>query len=167
MRFVAAGGRSARKESARYAADAPIADSGFYVRGVRYAQPMLAFFAALVPIVASLYVGVSFLAQYSRQAHDFRVYTRVDVWHDEQSSTLDTAQLGTAERERQRNALRDRRALLLRANEVDPAIGTLAHFGRMATPTGPAAVDVRRQWALLAGSSIGVVLLAIDQLNQV
>lgn len=127
---------------------------------------MLAFFAALFPIVASLYVGVTFLVQYSRQAHDFRVYTRVDVWHDEQSNMLDTAQLGTAERERQRNALRDRRALLLSANEVDPAIGTLAHFGRMATPTGPAAVDVRRQWALLAGSSIGVVLLAIDQLNQ-
>lgn len=86
---------------------------------------MLAFFAALVPIVASLDLGISFLAQCSRQAHDSRVFARVDAWHEEQSGMLDIALLGAAEWERQQNALRDRRALLLRANEVDPTVGTL------------------------------------------
>lgn len=130
----------------------------------RYAQRMLAFFAAVVPIVASIYAAGSLLAEQAQQAHDARSYARVDEFIKERRRALEAERptLDVHVFNRLSTQLNERRALLLRYNGINPATGTYGHMNRIMAPAAFPSTEVRRQWALLLGSVIGVVLLAID-----
>lgn len=126
---------------------------------------MLAFFAAVVPIVASLYAGVSFLVDLERQRHVVRVYERIDAWYKPQREALGELLMKHDRRlgaDRLINELNARKAMLLEANGVDPALGTMGHMNTLAAPAAVPVTELRRQWVLLIGSVVGVILLALD-----
>lgn len=127
---------------------------------------MLAYIAAIVPIVASLYVCLSALTEYARQDHAARVYTRVDRWQSAETGKILDADLSDEEIAALQNRLNERRAMLLAHNGVDPTRGTWDMFDRMSDPAPARRVDVRRQWVLLWGSAIGVLALAVDALSR-
>lgn len=126
---------------------------------------MLAYLAAIVPIVASLYVCLSALSEYARRDHDARAFARLEQWQTAEVSKLWDAGLPDEEIAARRNRIGERKRMLLEYNGVDPDVGTRSMFSRMADPTPAPREDVRRQWVLLLGSAAGVVLLALDSLG--
>lgn len=121
---------------------------------------MLAFLAAVVPILASIYAGGSYLLEATRLSHDARVYVRVKAWYDTQHAQLD----GQPDAPDKAAALKERRDKMLTLSGVDPSYGTLGRAGKLTEPIPPRRVDLRRQWALLLGAIVGVILLAVDQI---
>lgn len=126
---------------------------------------MLAYLAAIVPIVASLYVCLSALGEYARQDHAARVFARLERWQSAEVGKLYDAGLSDQEITVRRSRIGDRRRMLLELNGVDPDAGTVAIFNRMADPRPAPRSDVRRQWVLLIGSTAGVILLAVDAIG--
>lgn len=121
---------------------------------------MLAFFAAAVPIAASLFAAGSLLLEHSRASHDARAFARISTRYGNDMEKLQG--LAPAEYNRGSAAARERRDMLVEANGLDPYIGTAAHFNASQAPTAPSRAEVWRQWSLLHGSAVGVVLLALD-----
>jgi len=130
----------------------------------RYDARMLALLAAIVPIIASIYAAGSLLIEHAQRSQDARSYDRVDNLVKAQRRALEAERpsLDVDEFNRRSTQLNDRRALLLKANGINPATGTYGHMNRIMAPTAFSTAELRRQWALLLGSVIGVVLLAID-----
>lgn len=133
---------------------------------------MLAFLAAAVPIVASIYAGLSFMAEVLEQARAARAYERVEAWFRPRSDAL-SAESSNPERFgggdailRRRNELNARRALLLGYNGINPSTNTYGHLNRLMTPVAAPRGEVRRQWAILLGAIAGVILLALDALGR-
>jgi hypothetical protein len=123
---------------------------------------MLALFAALVPIVASIYAAGSVLVEHATRSHETRVYARIDRWYRAARGELDHEKLGNAEFNRRSTQLNDRRGMLLAANGLDPTTGTYTHMDRLVVPKALPPAELRRQWALLLGSVVGIALLALD-----
>lgn len=125
---------------------------------------MLAFLAAVVPIVASIYAAGSLLGEQVQRADEARAYARVDGWYRAERRALEARResLDVLVFNRLSNDLNERRGLLLQANGINPATGTYGHMDRIMAPTAFPPTEVRRQWALLLGSIIGVILLAAD-----
>lgn len=124
---------------------------------------MLAFLAAAVPIAASLYAGVSFLAELEHQRFVVRVFDRIDAWYTPRRESLGELLNDpehTARAGRLITELNARKAMLLEYNGVDPTLGTYTYMDSLARPAGVSLSELRRQWALLIGSAVGVVLLA-------
>lgn len=120
----------------------------------------LAFLAAIIPIVASLYATGSLLLEHARAAHDARAYARISQRFGDEMDKLNGLDSQTYIRGAE--DARDRRNKLMEANGLDPRIGTAAHFNASQSPTAPNRLELRRQWALLIGSVVGIVLLAVD-----
>ncbi len=135
----------------------------------RYPLLVLAFLAAVVPIIGSLYVGCSFLIQQNALVHEQRVRVRIKPMVEaryERDKEKAAARLGVvpfddllAERERFER-------LLLEANGVYGAGMTWDDFDLHHSMSGTVLPQAERrcQWVLLASSAIGLVLLAIDTL---
>lgn len=126
---------------------------------------MLAYLAAIVPIVASLYVCLSALGEYARQDHAARVFERLEEWKSSETGKLYDAGLSDEEIVARQHRISERRRMLLEYNGVDPDAGAAGMFNRMADPRPAPRADVRRQWVLLIGSAAGVVLLALDAIG--
>lgn len=126
---------------------------------------MLAFLAAVAPLVASLYVVASVLAEHSRATHTARVVARVEGLLAARRDALDISELGGAEYDRRKAVVNGQREMLLRANGVDPTFGTHTAVRRLIMPRPVSAIEIRRQWALLVGAAAGVVLLALDAIR--
>lgn len=130
---------------------------------------MLAYLAAIAPIVASVYACVSFIAELEQQRHVVRVFDRIDAWYRPQREALGEllTQPGELRRaERLISELNDRKAMILGYNGVDAKLGTRAYMNTMARPTAVSLSELRRQWALLVGSVAGVFLLALDAMSR-
>lgn len=121
---------------------------------------MLAFMAAVVPIVASLYATGSLILEHSRAAHTARSYARISERYGDEMEKLNG--LSTLDYNQGAEEARSRRIKLMEANGLDPSIGTASHFNASQSPSAPKDVELRRQWALLLGSVVGIVLLAVD-----
>jgi hypothetical protein len=123
---------------------------------------MLAVLAAVIPIGASLYVAISVLVEFAARAHTSRVFARVWDRHNEERARLSQSDPAF---NRKAQEIKSRRMMLLEANGLDPMLGTIAEFNKSAVPQPPPTLELRRQWVLIIGSVIGVVLLALDALN--
>lgn len=128
----------------------------------RYDQRMLAVLAAVVPIVTSIYAAGSVLVEHAARGHEARVYARVDRWYRDSCAALDHERLGVEVFNRLSTQLNERRGMLLAANGLDPTTGTYTHMDRLVVPEARPPAELRRQWALLFGSVVGIVLLALD-----
>ncbi|GAA1161928.1 hypothetical protein F6W69_06345 [Microbacterium oxydans] len=133
---------------------------------------MLALLAAIVPIVASIYAGLSFMAEVADQARIVRAYERVEAWYRPRYSAL-MAEARDPERHggadlimRRTNELNARRGMLLGYNGINPSTNTCGHLNRLMTPAAAPRGEVRRQWAILFGAIAGVILLALDALTE-
>ena len=132
---------------------------------------MLAFLAAVVPIIGALYVGTSFLVEQQRLAHEKRVRLRIRRLVDERHrSNIERARLLSSLAAVDMDALMRERAaferMLLEANGVTARGKTWGDWDleqAMSRPVLPA-VERRRQWVLLLSSALGLALLAIDAL---
>jgi hypothetical protein len=125
---------------------------------------MLAYLAAIVPIVASIYAAGSLLVEHAQRSHDARSYDRIDALIRAQQRALE-AERPTLEVHvfnRRSVQILERRALLLRLSGLDAATGTWGAVRRIGAPEGFSTTEVRRQWALLLGSIAGIALLAFD-----
>lgn len=128
---------------------------------------MLAFLAAVIPIVGSLYVAGSYLAEQVRLRHELRVRYRVaEVANDhyervlrEQAEGLRDSDISLPGRELDRVT-----RMLLEANGLGESRPTYTDASVRLAMSGSvqSRTEVRRQWALLASSAVGLVLLAID-----
>lgn len=119
---------------------------------------MLSFWAAVVPILASLYAGGSFLIEAARLGHEVRVFRRIDAWYRAEHAALD----GRVHASRLASELLARRNLLLECNGVDPTYGTYTRAEMLTGPLPMRPLELRRQWVLLGGAVVGVVLLGMD-----
>lgn len=126
----------------------------------RYRRLVLAIAAAVVPIIASLYVAGSMLAEYRRRAHDARVWARVSAREAAEREALPDRH--DPHWSRLSKEITARRMMLLEANGVDRWLGTMKAYNDANRPQAPATRELRRQWALLWGSAAGVLLLALD-----
>ena len=124
---------------------------------------MLAVLAAIVPILASLYAAGSLLVEYASRNHAARVAERVWARYNEERAQLRHIS-GTHEKRRAGEEILARRKLLLEANGLDPWTGATRDLNETLRPKPMPAVELRRQWVLLLGSAVGVVLLAVDML---
>lgn len=57
-----------------------------------------------------------------------------------------------------------RRNMLLEGSGVDSTYGSYTRAGNLTTPAPASGTEIRRQWILLLGAVIGVILLAFDQI---
>ncbi|WP_460002982.1 hypothetical protein [Microbacterium xylanilyticum] len=120
---------------------------------------MLAFLGALIPVLASLYVGIGTLVDLSAAAHKARVVKRVWARFKEERAQIDDKdpELGAKVKR-----LTDQRMRLLEANGLDPMIGTIRAFSESVLPAAPLLKEFRRQWVLIFGAVVGVVLVGIQ-----
>ncbi|MBN9155823.1 hypothetical protein [Microbacterium sp.] len=120
---------------------------------------MLAFLGALVPVLASLYVGIGTLVDLSAAAHKARVVKRVWARFNEGRAQIDDKdpELGTKVKR-----LTEQRMGLLEANGLDPMIGTIRALNESVMPVDPSMKEFRRQWVLIFGAVVGVVLVGIQ-----
>lgn len=126
---------------------------------------MIAFFAALIPIVGSLYAAGTFLAEQARLAHERRVRERiaprVRAEHARQLERAKAKEIGFDEIGLVPNEL-ERRLLSLNGIEHRrPTFGDVDISVTMSAPLLPAS-ERRRQWVLLISATAGAVLLAVD-----
>ncbi|GGD76478.1 hypothetical protein [Microbacterium murale] len=126
---------------------------------------MIAFFAALIPIVGSLYAAGTFLTEQARLAHERRVRERIAprIWaeHERQMERAKAREIGFDEVSIVPNEFERR---LLTWNGIEhprPTYGDMDINVAMSAPLLPAS-ERRRQWVLLVSASAGAVLLAID-----
>ena len=128
---------------------------------------MLAFLAAVIPIVGSLYVGCSFLMQQNALVHERKVRVRIGP-----------PVKARYERDRARNAssavplpvdsmMRERarfERLLLEANGVYGRGMTWDDFDLHHAMSGTVLprAERRRQWVLLVSSAAGLILISLD-----
>ena len=124
-----------------------------------YPRGMLAFLGALIPVLASLYVGIGTLVDLSAAAHKARVVKRVWARFKEERAQIDDKdpELGAKVKR-----LTDQRMRLLEANGLDPMIGTIRAFSESVLPAAPLLKEFRRQWVLIFGAVVGVVLAGIQ-----
>ncbi|WP_295839825.1 hypothetical protein [uncultured Microbacterium sp.] len=130
---------------------------------------MLAYLAAVVPIIGSLYVGCSFLIQQHALVHEQRVRIRIQPMVEaryERDKKRAAARLGVVPFD---DLLIERarfERLLLEANGVHGAGMTWDDFDLQHSMSGTVLpqAERRRQWVLLASSAVGLVLLAVDAL---
>jgi len=122
---------------------------------------MLAVLAAIVPIVASLYVAGSMLSEYAHRDYINRVVERISLRESAERKQIPFPEF-SREHVRKSQEIHERRRMLLRANGIDPDSLGRAKLDSQVMPPIPSRVERRRQWVLLLGSAIGVVLLAID-----
>lgn len=120
---------------------------------------MLAILAALVPVLASLWVAGGTLVDHARQAHEARVAARVwgQYTRDVEAIADGTPNLGDRMRE-----LTERRMRLLEASGLDPWVGTVRNLNESVMPKPPSVKELRRQWVLIIGAIAGVVLVAMQ-----
>jgi hypothetical protein len=125
---------------------------------------MLAYLAAIVPIIASIYAAGSLLVEQTRRSHEARAYARIDAFIKARRAELEDERQGlhVLEFNRRSMQLNERRGILLEASGIDPTTGTHGHVNRILAPTAFPGSEVRRQWVLLLGSIAGVSLLALD-----
>ena len=130
---------------------------------------MLAFLAAIIPIVGSLYVATSYLVEQARLAHEHRARHRIV----ELVEARRVAVSEEVERSTRRvhpdyvNAEAMRFALvMLRAYGLPEEQGSYTENDVRSAMSGTleSITDRRRQWVLLLSSMVGLVLLAIDAL---
>lgn len=122
---------------------------------------MLTILAAVIPIVASLYVASSMLLEYAHRDHTARVFARVSA---REAAERELVPVGHPDFNRLTAEIIARRMMLLEANGVDPKTGTWDAWDETSKPQPMPRIELRRQWALLFGSAAGVVLLAMDLL---
>lgn len=128
---------------------------------------MLAFLAAVVPIVGSLYVGCSFLVQQHALVHEQRVRVRIKPMVEaryERDRARAAARSGLLPYD---DLMEDRarfERLLLEANGIYSTGMTWDDFDLHHSMSGTVLprAERRRQWVLLASSAVGLVLLALD-----
>ncbi len=123
---------------------------------------MLAFFAALVPVLASLYVAGGTMRDHFAQAHAARVSARIWARYEAEVAAVEDGDPAVSAKFQ---AATERRMMLLESNGVDPWVGTVRALNASAMPPMPSTVELRRQWVLLASAVVGVVLLAIELLS--
>lgn len=120
---------------------------------------MLAFFAALVPVLASLYVAGGTMRDHFAQAHVARVSARIWARYEAEVAAVADGDPDVATKFK---AATERRMMLLESNGVDPWVGTVRALNASVMPPLPSTVELRRQWVLLVSAVVGVVLLAIE-----
>lgn len=123
---------------------------------------MLAILAALVPVLASLYVAGCTMRDHFAQAHKARAAER--VWAQFNAARAEIADSDPKLGEKV-SALTDTRMKLLEANGVDPMVGTVKALNASVMPASPPLVELRRQWILLLASVASLILLAVDALS--
>lgn len=123
---------------------------------------MLAFFAALVPVLASLYVAGGTMRDHFAQAHAARVSARIWARYEAEVAAVKDGDPGVSAKFK---AATERRMMLLQSSGVDPWVGTTRALTASAMPTMPSTAELRRQWVLLASAIVGVVLLSIEMLT--
>lgn len=123
---------------------------------------MLAFFAALVPVLASLYVAGGTMRDHFSQAHIARSSARIWERYEAEVAAVEDGDPNAAAKFEAATA---RRMMLLESNGVDPWVGTARALNASVMPSMPSTIELRRQWVLLASAVVGVVLLAIEMLT--
>lgn len=131
---------------------------------------MLAFLAATVPIVGSLYVALSYLIEKAEVDHEFRVRRRLIPMRDERFHRLLPEAKARATRMNRpfdmdvfMHELDATDDVLYAANGVRPPTSyrMQALNASMSRPL-PSRRESHRQWILLISSAAGLVLLAFE-----
>lgn len=133
---------------------------------------MLALFAALVPIVGSLYAGASFLLEHRSLAAERRIREHVEALVTERQPSAEArAQRAQAWDKqwylRRGDELQDFRRVMLAAHGVYGLGPTWTEHGIDLAMSGPkfSHLELRRQRILLVTASVGVALLAASLLT--
>lgn len=132
---------------------------------------MLAFLAAVVPIIGSLYVGCSFLAQQHALVHEQKVRIRIRALVENRYNSelaRSNARPGPLMYD---DALAERNRferMLLAANGVTGEGNTWNDVDLQNAMSGTVLppAERRRQWVLLSTSAAGLILLALDALTR-
>lgn len=128
---------------------------------------MLTLFAALIPILGTIVVGMSTLQYYGRLNADRRAYDRVCKLTDDEITALGMPGDYPGGRDRwdaRRAEINERHRYLLECNGLPTDEGS---YERVRLRVGPPSVPVRElvhQWILFLSAAVGLVLLAVDQL---
>jgi hypothetical protein len=129
---------------------------------------VLAFFAAVVPIIGSLFVGFSYLAEQARLASERRIRLRVAELADERYEAAVSRRRANPYPRVTHPSARDERmrlqSLLLAANGLPERVTSWREWEidtHMSSGLMPF-TDQRRQWVLLLSSAAGLVMLAVD-----
>ncbi|MFB4350424.1 hypothetical protein [Microbacterium sp. CR_7] len=120
---------------------------------------MLAFFGALVPVLAALYVGIGTLIDLSAQDHKARAARR--VWAQYEAGVA-AVQDGDPRVQEKFKELTERRMALLEANGLDPWLGTVKALNESVMPSAPSVKEFHRQWILILGAVVGVILVGVE-----
>jgi hypothetical protein len=128
---------------------------------------VLAFLAAVVPIIGSLYVAGSYLVEQMRSSNEKRTRYRVAEIANEHYNRIRAEQAeGTRPADISLAGLEQQRVkrMLLAANGLDEKGPSYTDVEIQAAMSGHvrSGVELRRQWVLLLSSAAGLVLLAID-----
>lgn len=135
-----------------------------------YTRIVLAFLAALVPIIGSLYAGGSFLAEHARAARERSVRKHVQRLVDERIPAAEERAVAWLKRNPGQRSygpypeLQEYERMLLAAHGIegeDPTRGDVDVSLAMSS-WGTSPRELRRQAVLLATATAGVVLLAMD-----
>lgn len=129
---------------------------------------MLALLAAVVPIIGSLYAGLSFLLEQNHLRWEHRTRMRINELVESRSegaaARADARNLRTKGAETEIGEMERLRKLLERANglpDTDTSFRAVdLRFSLSGTAASPG--EVRRQATLLLTAAVGVVLLALD-----
>lgn len=120
---------------------------------------MLAFLGALIPVLASLYVGIGTLVDLSTQSHKSRAARRVWAQYEKDCAAVQDGDPRVEEKLREYS---ERRMRLLEANGLDPMIGTINALTESQMPAAPSMKEFHRQWVLIFGAVAGVILVGIE-----
>lgn len=128
------------------------------------------FFAALVPILGSLYVAFSFLAEQGRLHHERRVRYRVSALVERRREVAKAIHMPAGSRwtPALRAAVDAEVAAfseqMLRYNGVRPTRPIIRDLNVAVAMSAPAlhSSELRRQWTLLVSATVGLVLLVIE-----
>lgn len=120
---------------------------------------MLAFFGALIPVLASLYVGIGTLVDLSSQSHRARAARRVWAQYEAGVAAVEDGDPRVQEKYKE---LTERRMHLLEANGLDPWLGTVKALNESVMPAAPSMKEFHRQWVLIFGAVAGVILVGIE-----
>lgn len=135
-----------------------------------YPQIVLAFFAAVLPIVGSLYAAFSYLIEKAAVDHEWRVRRRLIPLREERFHRLlpaekaRAAQMGVEfDMDVFMHKLDEMDRVLYAANGVRfPASLRVQSLNASMTRNRLSVVETRRQWVLLLSSACGLILLAMD-----
>ena len=125
----------------------------------RYPRGMLAFLGALIPVLASLYVGIGTLIDLSTQSHKARAARRVWAQYEKECAAVQDGDPRVEEKFREYG---ERRMRLLEVNGLDPMIGTINALSESQMPAAPSKKEFHRQWVLIFGAVAGVILVGIE-----